>query len=264
MQIEKLSQLDGYEYIYLSPHLDDAALACGGMLAAQRAAGRRVLVVTVCTASPAPDAQFNALTLEFHRRWGLAPAEVVAARLREEQHAMALLDADSYAAGMLDSIYRHPAAYDSRAALFGTPAPDDPLLPMLLQLIRTLRERMPGARIYAPLGIGMHVDHQIVYTAARDILGDAALYYEDIPYATRPGLLEQRLVMLEGHFSPQVITIDATLEQKLAAIKAYASQLEQFGGADAMERTMRDYAQSLRPVGGVYGERLWAHEGVKG
>jgi LmbE family N-acetylglucosaminyl deacetylase len=261
MQIQDPGQLDGYDHIYLSPHLDDAALSCGGMIGAQRAAGERVLVVTLCTASPAPDAQFNDLALEFHRRWGLAPAEVVAARLREEHRAMELLDADSYGAGMLDSIYRHPAAYNSRGALFGTPAPDDPLLPALRRLIRTLRERMPGARIYAPLGIGMHVDHQVAHAVARAAEVGEVLYYEDMPYATRQGLLDQRLAMLEGSYIPQIVAIDATMEKKLAAIKAYASQLEQFGGAGAMEHTMRDYAQSLRPAGGAYGERLWSVSG---
>jgi LmbE family N-acetylglucosaminyl deacetylase len=256
MHIQELKQIDGYDHIYLSPHLDDAALSCSGMIGVQRTAGQRVLVVTICT--PAPGAQFNELAQGFHRRWGLAPTMVVAGRLREDRRAMELLDADSYSADMLDSIYRCPAAYDSRTALFGTPAPDAPLLPVLRQLIRALRERMPGAQLYAPLGIGTHVDHQIVYTAAHDTLGGAALYYEDMSYATRPGLLDQHLAMLGGHFHPQVAAIDATLEQKLAAIKVYASQLEQFGDAEAMEHTMRGYAQSLQPAGAVYGERLWA------
>ncbi len=261
MQLADLGQIDGYDHIYLSPHLDDAVLSCGGVMAVQRAAGERVLLVTICTSSPAPDAQFNDLAREFHRRWGLAPAEVVAGRLREERDAMALLDADSYGAGMLDSIYRHPVAYDSRAALFGVPAPDDPLPPLLRQLIHTLRQRVPGAQLYAPLGIGMHVDHQIVHAAARDALGGGALYYEDMPYATRPGLLDQRLKMLGGSYTPQIVAIDATLEKKLTAIKAYASQLEQFGGADAMEHTIGGYAQSLQPGGGVYSERFWAVSG---
>ena len=76
MRIEDLDQVQGYDHIYLSPHLDDAALSCGGGIAAQRAAGERALVVTLCTAAPAPDMQFSDLALEFHRKWGLAPAEV--------------------------------------------------------------------------------------------------------------------------------------------------------------------------------------------
>ena len=42
MQIEALDQIGGYQHIYLSPHLDDAVLSCGGTMAAQRAAWGRV------------------------------------------------------------------------------------------------------------------------------------------------------------------------------------------------------------------------------
>jgi LmbE family N-acetylglucosaminyl deacetylase len=259
MHIEDLSQIrGGYDHIYLSPHLDDAALSCGGAIAAQRAAGQRVLVVTLCTASPAPDASFSALAQEFHHQWGLDPAEAVAARLREERQALNLLDADSYWAGMLDAIYRYPEAYSTRESLFGVAAPDDPLLPELRGFIRMLRERLPGATLYAPLGVGMHVDHQITYAAALDTLGGEALFYEDLPYAVKPGALEQRLANVERRFTSRTIAIDATFARKLEAIKVYASQLEElFGGADAMVRSITGYSRNLDPAGGEYGERLW-------
>jgi LmbE family N-acetylglucosaminyl deacetylase len=260
MRIENLDQIQaGYRHIYLSPHLDDAALSCGGGIAAQRAAGERVLVVTLCTAAPAPDMRFSDLALEFHRKWGLAPAEVVAARLREERRALEILDADSYWGGLFDAIYRYPQAYNTRGSLFNTPAPDDPLLPALRQLISGLRERAPDATFYAPLGVGSHVDHLITHSAARATLGDALWFYEDLPYATRPGALDQRLAALADELAPATIAIDATFERKLDAIKAYASQLgELFGGVDGMVRVMSEYARGLRAEGGADGERLWS------
>jgi LmbE family N-acetylglucosaminyl deacetylase len=260
MRIEVLDQIQaGYGHIYLSPHLDDAALSCGGGIAAQHAAGERVLVVTFCTAAPAPNMQFSDLALEFHRKWGLRPAEVVAARLREERRALEILNADSYWAGMLDAIYRYPDAYNTRGSLFNTPAADDPLLPELHQLIGGLREHAPDATFYAPLGVGSHVDHLITHAAARAALGDTLLFYEDLPYATRPGALDQRLAALEDSLTSRTIAIDATLEQKIDAIKAYASQIgELFGDVDGMVRMMNDYMQGLRPDDGAYGERLWS------
>ena len=259
MRIEDLDQIQaGYDHIYLSPHLDDAALSCGGSIAAQRAAGERVLVVTFCTAAPVPDMQFSDLALEFHRKWGLEPAEVVAARLREERHALEILDADSYWAGLFDAIYRYPQAYNTRGSLFNTPAPDDPLLPALRQLVGGLRERAPGATFYAPLGAGSHVDHLIAHSAARMALGDALWFYEDLPYAARPGVLDQRLTALADELTPRTIAIDATFDKKVDAVKIYASQMgELFGGEEGMVRVMREYMQGLRPEGGVYGERLW-------
>ncbi|RMD73788.1 MAG: PIG-L family deacetylase, partial [Chloroflexi bacterium] len=38
---------DGYRHIVLSPHLDDAALSCGGFIARATALGEPVLVVNI-------------------------------------------------------------------------------------------------------------------------------------------------------------------------------------------------------------------------
>src|SRR5262245_54457303 len=143
MQIEDLRQLhDGYDHIYLSPHLDDAALSCGGAIARHANAGARVLVVTLCTAAPPPEGPFSALAQAEHRGWGLSPAEVMSVRLHEDDLALARLDADTYRAGLLDAIYRRPDVYNTRDALFGQPTPDDALLYSTRQLIAALHSRV--------------------------------------------------------------------------------------------------------------------------
>jgi LmbE family N-acetylglucosaminyl deacetylase len=260
MHIEDLSQSRAdYDHIYLSPHLDDAALSCGGSIIQQRAAGQRVLLVTLCTAAPAPDMHISDLALEFHRKWGLAPAEVVAGRLEEERRALKILGADSHWAGLFDAIYRYPEAYNTRASLFSTPAPADPLLPTLRELIGDLRRRAPAAVFYAPLGVGSHVDHLITHAAARAALDDDLLFYEDLPYAIQADARAQRLAALEDSASPRVVAIDAAVEKKIEAIEAYPSQmLELFGGMDGMAQAMLDYMRELRPEGGEYGERFWS------
>jgi LmbE family N-acetylglucosaminyl deacetylase len=190
MHIEDLGRArDDYAHVYLSPHLDDAALSCGGRIAAQVAGGERVLAITFCTASPPPDGPFSELARRFHADWGLAPGEVVAARLEEDRQAMERLGCDYHWAGLLDAIYRYPQAYDSRDALFGTPAPDDPLFAVLGRFVGGLRARFPQATFYAPLGVGSHVDHLIAFAAARASLGDAARFYEDIHYVLSPARL---------------------------------------------------------------------------
>src|SRR6185295_15615325 len=81
MELEDLRQIhDGYDHIYLSPHLDDAALSCGGAIARHANAGARVLVVTICTAAPPSDGPFSDFANEVHQGWGLAPAEVYSVR----------------------------------------------------------------------------------------------------------------------------------------------------------------------------------------
>ncbi len=258
MRITDLEQIQqNYDHIYLSPHLDDAALSCGGAIVGQRA-GQRVLVVTLCTLAPAPEGPFSELAQEFHGQWALGPDQVVAARLREDALAMERLGADYHWAGMLDAIYRFPQAYNARATLFATPAPEDPLLPALRQFIGVLRERAPGATLYAPLGVGNHVDHLLTYAAARDGMNNVSTFYEDFPYVAKPGALEMRMAGIGAPLHARVIDIDGTLAGKIGAVEAYASQLtELFGGAEAMGRAVSGYAKGLGGEGGGHAERLW-------
>lgn len=264
MLLPAFDQIGDYAHVYLSPHLDDAALSCGGAIARATAAGERVLVVDLCTGAPAPNARFSALAHDIHtNEWRLDPRDAMAARLREDEGALQQLRADAFRADLLDAIYRMPASYNSREALFGTPARSDTLLPALRDLIAALRARLPNATIYAPLGVGGHVDHQVTYIAALTAGGRLA-YYEDYPYVQQPGALEKRLEALGQDFASTTIDITATLEQKIAAIGAYTSQLDVlFGGPAGMAQAVEDYADSVRPAGASYGERIWRHAGSR-
>lgn len=259
MHYQNLDQLQHvYEHVYISPHLDDAVFSCGGALARHVASGGRALVVTLCTAVPPPDGPFSNLAHEFHGEWGLSPEEVVTARLREDQVAMARLGVDYVYIGMMDALYRHPEAYNSRASIFGTPAADDPLHRPLAQFLAMLRERMPDAMFYVPLGAGKHVDHQITFMAALNALGEGVAFYEEIPYVLQPDVLQQRLNELDAPFVASIINIDHGLVRKIRAAAAYESQLDVlFGGPAAMEQLLHDYAEDVRPEAGTYGERLW-------
>ena len=105
---------------------------------------------------------------------------------------MQIVGADCLWAGMLDSIYRMPFAYDTRERLFGVPRPEDPLFAVLIPFFQSLSTRLPNARFYAPLAVGYHVDHQITYDIACQIFGEQLSFYEDIYYVLLPGELEKR------------------------------------------------------------------------
>jgi LmbE family N-acetylglucosaminyl deacetylase len=259
MQLEDLRQIhDGYDHVYLSPHLDDAALSCGGAIARHTSAGAHVLVVTLCTAAPAPNTPLGRFAHDHHLMWGLAPERAMAERQREDDLALDRLGADTYRAGMLDAIYRMPEAYTDNSTLFGTPAAGDPLSYSAHQLVAALQRRAPSATFYAPLGVGNHVDHQIIHIAAREAIGPALAFYEDFPYVLSPEAFERRLGALAQRFVPSTITIDTTLTRKIGAISAYTSQLGSlFDEPAAMARIVSEYAESLRPETGSYGERVW-------
>ena len=253
---------DGYAHIYISPHIDDAALSCGGAIARHVAAGQGVLVVTVCAAAPAADAALSDYASWLHGRWGGTDAEAMALRQREDVAAMEALGADYLWLPFLDAIYRMPQSYGSRDAIFGPLDPTDTFPAALADALAAIVERAPGAILYAPLGVGNHVDHQAAFDAATQLAGrgTGVAFYEEFPYAARhPSAVVDRLAALGGPFTPSTIDIDATLARKISALDAYASQMDELfdGGAADLAPTLAAYAESLRPDEHTYGERLW-------
>lgn len=251
-----------YDHIYLSPHLDDAALSCGGSIARFIAAGQTVLVVNICAGSPPPAGPFSPFAEQLHRQWGLPPDEVVRRRIGEDVAALETLGADCLLLDLLDAIYRLPDAYHDNATLFGPVAPNDPLADQLRTYVVGLAARFPSAIFYAPLGIGQHVDHQLTYMVAERFShsGMSLAFYEDFPYVALAGALDRRLAQIADSaiFLPSVTDIDASLARKISAIESYGSQISTlFGDLAAMARSITTYAERLRPEVGTYGERIW-------
>jgi len=145
MRLHDLRQIqNSYQHIFLSPHFDDAALSCAGTLLRHHSQGQGVLVVTICSATPSPDAPLNQLAQEFHASWHLPHDQVVATRLAEDAAAMSCLDADYFYLDRLDAIYRMPG-YDRREILFGaTPFADDPLPGQIVQAVSAIFDRAPA------------------------------------------------------------------------------------------------------------------------
>ena len=180
-----------YDAIYLSPHLDDAALSCGGNIFQQTAAGQRVLIVTVMAGSP--DLTVDSPYVEaLHSRWELA-GDAAAQRRAEDEEACRILGAEFLHLGVPDCIYRlDPVTgaplYLSDDDIFGEVQPSEQSL--VLTLAAQLAQLPAAHQWYAPLTVGHHVDHLLVRAAAEQALGAALLYYEDYPYAQKPGYLE--------------------------------------------------------------------------
>ena len=76
-------------HIYLSPHLDDAALSCAGRMAGQVAAGETVRVANVFAGVP-DYGRLSAYAERQHTKWG-HPRDAVGMRRAEDQRVMGRL-----------------------------------------------------------------------------------------------------------------------------------------------------------------------------
>lgn len=266
MRLDSLDQINqDYRHIYLQPHFDDAALSCGGAIKQQSATGQKAVVITVFGGVPPQDLAISEFALAMHAKMSLPASAAAAVSVRREEDAAAIdsLGADTLWLDYYDAIYRgSPAYYQSNDAIFGAVAPGDTQLDEELgKLVAGIAERAPLAAIYAPLGAGHHVDHQLVCSAA-DRLAQRKLnvkFFEDFPYISRAGALEERQRELGIPMEFELAEISGQIRDKEEAIALYRSQVPQlFGTEDTMRQNVRAYSGSLRRTyPGIVIERYW-------
>lgn len=261
--------------IFISPHFDDIALSCGGTAARLARMGARCIAVTVCAAPAPEDGGLSDYAQWLHARWhaggntGARPVNDV--RRDEERAALRVLGLEPIWMDVPDAPYRRSRAnepfYTSDEKLFGQVAREERriLTPRISDEIRRIALANGGGRgrvrVFAPLSVGHHVDHQLAHWAARR-LGPrfGVLYYEDYPYAAKEGAIMSRLVELNTTAQPRLTPISDLIGVKIAAISKYKTQLEVlFGSPEAMPAAVRRYAGSLaaHEPDIEYGERVW-------
>jgi LmbE family N-acetylglucosaminyl deacetylase len=252
----------GRQIIYLSPHLDDAALSCGGLISRQVLEGAEVLVVTVFAGRP-PEGGISEYAAGLHDHWG-DTSRPVDRRSDEDQRALRLLHASSLHLGYPDAIYRSSEEsflYTSREELFGALHPVDRAL--AAQIAEDIAAISPSrwAVIYSPLAVGNHVDHQLVRNAMleRQTPPGELVFYEDYPYVEQPGALTNALELLGARrWTSEVQQFDEScLKRKIRAISAYQSQISTlFDTEQALALRVREYSRAVGPEPG-FAERYW-------
>lgn len=228
------------EWVYLSPHLDDAVLSCGGLIWEQTRSGQAVHIWTICAGDP-PAGELSPFALALHTRWQIG-VQAAAERRREDQAACTRLGADFRHFDIPDCIYRFAPAtegdvetalqrhfYTDEQGLFGRVHPDEKLLRR--KLANLLAAELPStAQVICPLALGRHVDHQLVRQAAARLerqQGRRLGYYADYPYVLQQ---RRRLRRLESAgWQKQIYPVSpAGLLAWQEAIAAYASQISSF------------------------------------
>jgi LmbE family N-acetylglucosaminyl deacetylase len=229
--------------------------------------GLRPLVITVFGGTPEPGTSLSSFALGTHRKMGFSQdvSAVVAARRQEDAAAMEHLGVDYLWLDYPDAIYRgNPAYYTQDSQLMGGEVnPGDRWIDEeLAEILVGLRKRLPDAVWYAPLGVGRHVDHQIVCSAADRLtqLGAKVNLYEDFPYVARQsGSLAERLEELGNTLEPGLVEMSEMLPLRLQAAAKYTSQTDlNFADEPSMFKEMTRYTHNIRPVETVHLERYWS------
>lgn len=232
----------GAPAVVVSPHLDDAVLSCAALIRAMVARAPVTVVTLFSAAAPAPHTR---AARTFLRQCGAGPdaAALFAARRREDADVLDGLGVTCVHLGHPDALFRRrrdPSGLLRRAGR---------LLPELDHRYPTFRfdidrgrvsrgdrslvgtvtgqvERLArGAAVFAPLGVGRHVDH-LLARAVGERLG--AVLYADFPYTARDPGAE---AVAAGGRTPWAWTTD--LAAKRPVIAGYRTQVDALfpGGA---------------------------------
>ena len=200
--------------------------------------------------------------------------DLMAQRRIEDERFAYFAEASIVFLDLPDAVFR---GYEGDDQLLGTPRADDPAP---YELLRQEIARLEPQKVYFPIGIGGHVDHQLCRDVGIGLLAEArrwvmpgpeyagtVVFYEDFPYAywndaERDQLGPDSLRGLPSDVSiyPTYADVTDQLERKITGIAMYKSQIDRlFDGDKQMADAVRRYGRMLGELGQVDGaaERYW-------
>ena len=236
-------------WIFLSPHFDDVALSCGGLVYSLTQNGHHVEIWTIMGGFP-PGENYSTFANQNHHAWGISGVKAINMRRREDHAACDVLGAKPDHFDWPDAIYRYESKtgeplVKNNEELFSHP----PEQSLVNEITAMLLKRIPtDARVVGPIGLGNHIDHNAV-TQALKAYPRTVDYYADYPY-----VLEKfnHPALTANQYIKKTITLSqVALKAWQDAVLCYASQLSGFW-RDAKEAhlALRNYA-----IGG--GGGLW-------
>ncbi len=214
-------------WVYLSPHLDDAALSCGGMIWEQIRSGSQVEIWTICAGNP-PSGALSAYAATLHRRWQLKRG-AAASRRREDRAACRVLGARPRHLPLPDCIYRRlpdgtPVVQSDAGLSQPLNAGEAPLVAALAEQLSAML--LPEDRLVCPLALGGHMDHRLTRAAA-ETLAQPLWFYADYPYIVLRQIDLSAWVQPGWRAAPLPVSPEG-LSAWQEAVAAYRSQIDTF------------------------------------
>jgi LmbE family N-acetylglucosaminyl deacetylase len=169
-----VEQVGRYDSLYISPRFGDAHLSCAARMHLDAGHGRAALLLTVFEGS------------------AFGPAAI---------SLPILPGVDRVSLGLQPARQRHPRRRALSSLRFDAFPEDASLREGLARVLVDLRLRVEPRHVFAPLGVGGHIDHRLAYEAAMETFGGReagrnVFLYEERPEAFTPGLVRLRLALL--------------------------------------------------------------------
>jgi LmbE family N-acetylglucosaminyl deacetylase len=175
-----VEQVRRYDSLYVSPRSGDALVSCAARMHAEASKGSTALVLTLFEGPSFAGAS---------------------------QPLPSLAGVDHVSLGLEPASRRHPKRPALSSLRFDAFPEDDSLRDRVARVLVDLRPRVAPRHVFAPLGVGGHVDHRIAHDAAIEAFGGReagrnVFLYEERPEALVPGQVRLRLGLLGARLPP--------------------------------------------------------------
>ncbi|WP_372364601.1 PIG-L family deacetylase [Candidatus Uabimicrobium sp. HlEnr_7] len=167
MKINNLNEMDNYDDIYISSHLDDVGFSCPtSILNAPK--NRRILVVTIFSEGKSADCP------KFLAR-------------QQEEHNASIQGGYDYIFAQFNDIRKSKVI--SHNGLIWSELTETQLIESVRAWLVELFDIAKPKTVFVPIGVGRHIDHRITHITCNEVLINSNIevwYYEDRPYALVP------------------------------------------------------------------------------
>lgn len=215
--------------VFISPHLDDAILSCGGLML-ELARKTELTVINVFTATH--NGPYTLSARKFLQASGnySNANKLYEARVTEDRQALSKLGVNVTNLGIADALFRTKP----KQSLLGKILPEfnhvyptykwhitksvnktDPALADVRKQLEKVNQKKTV--VFVPYGIGNHVDHQLVSNVSKNLFQRLVLY-SDFPYNIR---LDDYGDKTERY---RRIELTPNLKEKTKLIKFYQTQ----------------------------------------
>jgi len=217
-----------YKHIFFSAHIDDVIFSCSGYISKLKK--KEILIVTVFS-------DYNEKIYSRHAKLYLKSfnfnnaKEYFNLRKKEEKRVAKILNFDFKWLDFPEAIFRfkkkfafYSFYYPKTSKLFGSVNKKDmEILPIIENEIKRILKIYSDnkSKLYFPLGIGNHVDHQILNRIGQSFSNKKIFFFEDFPYCAQVKNHKNNLK------SKKIYLSDIDLKMKLKAITKYKSQIKQ-------------------------------------
>lgn len=230
-------------WVVLSPHLDDASLSIGGLIAAIRSSAQVEVWTLFCGATF--QGPYSEIATWLHQSSGGSTGSRLSwRRQREDRSACRKLGARPRHYPFKDAAYRktEDGGFMYRTAQPAQWHPQEAR--MINSVTKTLkRDLLESDIVISPLAIGRHVDHVITRHAAEQARIPNLMYYPDVPYNEL--FTEQVPAAIEGLASIAYTLTAEQIDDWISAVKCYTTQIPMLERAvGSLPPLIRDYAAS--------------------